>query len=366
MSVTPNDRHRLTAREREVLDAVVTQYIQTGVPVGSRIVAKSNSEELSAATIRSIMADLEEAGFVTHPHTSAGRVPTDLGYRYYVDALQGAPRLSTDERARIASSLYAAGGLDSLLQRCCNLLSAASNQIAVATIPDVCSTMFRHVELIKLNDERLLVVFLSAAGLVHQRVVEVRVPESQAELERAARYLNSELAGRTLAEVRDHLAQLMEQERTAYDALARRAVQLGAQYFVRDLRDASDLVVDGTERFLERPDLDDFDRMKSLIAALEEKSRILRVLSSVLDHEGVKTAIGSENQAPELVGCSLVATSYGYDDARVGTLGIIGPTRMEYDRAMALVEYVAELLGSALAVSKPAAAPRDRHSRGPA
>jgi heat-inducible transcriptional repressor len=342
----------LGPREREVLETVVEQYIQTGAPVGSRLLSKTNTERLSPATIRSIMADLEEAGFLAHPHTSAGRVPTDLGYRFYVDTLPRDRRLSAGERRQLSETLHATGGLDSLVARCCRLLAAATSQVSVGTLPAVERTTFRHVELVKVSPERLLVLFVASSGLVHQAVVQARVPESQGELDRHARYLNTELEGRTLVEVRDHLADLMREERAAYDALVRRALELGSQYFATGPAGDGELVVDGTERFFARPDLSDFDRMKALIAALEDKSRILRILNSCLERPGLTTAIGSENAEPDLAGCSVIASSYGFGQTPAGALAVIGPTRMDYDRAMALVSYVAELLGSALASSR--------------
>ncbi len=346
------DRVALSPREREILDTIVGHYIQTGTPVSSRAIAKVNREGLSAATLRSIMADLEEAGYVTHPHTSAGRVPTDSGYRYYVDSLTSRPSLSTTERRQIAEHIYAAGGIDSLLARCCRLLSTESHQIGVGTLPDLQVTVFRHVELVKLTDRRLLVLFVAASGLVFQHVIDATVEETQAELERQANFLNVELAGRTLPAVRDHLAQLMREERVAYDRLARRALQFGAQYFAFEPELAGEVCVEGAESLLDRKDLAEFDRMKALLSALEDKRRAILLLNSCLGTEGIVTAIGSENAAPELAGCSLVATSYRFDESKAGMVGIIGPTRMDYDRAMALVEYVAQLLGEALAASR--------------
>jgi heat-inducible transcriptional repressor len=311
-----------------------------------------NSEHLSSATLRSIMADLEEAGYISHPHTSAGRVPTDSGYRLYVDALDTSRGLSRGERTRLSENLHATGSLDSLVARCCKLLSAASRQVGVGTAPDRQATIFRHVELVKLSDQRVLVLFIAASGIVAQHVVAMRLPETQAELDRHAGYLNEQLGGRTLDQVRDRLLHLMREERATYDQLARRALELGALYFAEERSPARELYVDGAEHLIDRPDLADFDRMKALLSALEEKSRILRLLDSCLASDGVVTAIGSENDEPILRSCSIVATSYGVDDTRMGSLGIIGPTRMDYDRARALVEYVSKLLGGALAPSR--------------
>jgi heat-inducible transcriptional repressor len=339
----------LSPREHEVLRGIVTHYVQTGTPVASRSLSKLNSEGLSPASIRNIMVDLEEAGFLAHPHASAGRVPTDLGYRYYVNTLQPHGGLSSLERQTLAQDLTAEGEIESLVSRCCKLLSAASSQVAVGTGPETGSTVFQHVEFVKITDERLLVLFITASGLVHRTVLDAKVPESRDELARYANYLNQELAGRTLVEVRDHVRELMAAERAAYDTLARRALTLGSRYFLESDPQADELVVDGTTRLIESPpSLEDFDRMKALLSALGEKSRILRLLNGCLQREGVVTAIGSETEDPILEGCSLVAATYGHNDERIGTIGIIGPKRMDYDRAIRLVGYVADLLGSTL------------------
>lgn len=341
-------RRPLSSREQEVLHAVVVHFIQTGVPVSSRVVSRVNSEHLSPASLRAIMADLEEAGYITHPHTSAGRIPTDLGYRMHVDTLASRPTLSGVERRALQEGLYAVGDIDSLVARCCKLLSAASNQVAVGTEPSGPVTTFRHVELLRLAPHRVLVLFISSSGLVRQHVLATTEDLPSHELQRLANFLNDELQGRTLPGVRQRLVQLMEDERTQYDQLVRRALEVGQRFFAADDSVGLEVHVDGTEHLLERPDPADFDRMKSLVTALEDKRRVIRLLDACMRDEGIVTAIGSENADPDLQGLSVVATSYVIDTAKVGVLGIIGPTRMEYDRAMALVGYVSELLGAAL------------------
>ncbi len=347
-SIDPTPRP-LSPREHEVLRGIVTHHVRTGTPVASRALARLNSEGLSSASIRNILADLEDAGYLAHPHASAGRVPTDLGYRYYVDTLQPGGGLSSLERRTLAADLTAEGEIESLVTRCCKLLSVASSQVAVGTGPETAGSVFQHVEFVKLTDHRLLVLFITASGLVHRTVLDIAVPESREELSRHAAYLNDELVGRTLLGVRDHVRELMAHERATYDELARRALTLGARYFLETDPHADELVVDGTTRLIEGPpSLEDFDRMKALLSALQEKSRLLRLLNGCLDRDGVITAIGSETEEPILEGCSLVAATYGHHHQRIGTIGIIGPKRMDYDRAIQLVGYVADLLGATL------------------
>jgi heat-inducible transcriptional repressor len=342
------ERRPLSSREREVLQAVVSQYIQTGTPVSSRVVSRVNSEHLSPASLRAIMADLEEAGYITHPHTSAGRIPTDLGYRVYVDALEAHASLSDSERRELLDNLYATGDIDSLVRRCCKLLSVASNQVAIGTEPPRVATTFRHVELVRLAPHRVLVLFIASSGIVRQHVVATTEDVAPSELQRLAGFLNDELEGRSLEDVRGRLVELMQHERTQYDALVRRALEIGQRFFAVEGLSERELHVDGTEKIFDRPDPSDFDRMKALVAALDDKRRIVRLLDACLANEGVITAIGSEHGDPHLQGLSVVATSYVVESGSIGTLGIIGPTRMDYDRAMALVGYVAELLGTAL------------------
>ena len=342
------ERRALSPREQEVLQAVVSHYIQTGAPVSSRAVSRVNSERLSPASLRAIMADLEEAGYITHPHTSAGRVPTDLGYRMYVDALDARQSLSDLERRDLLDSLYATGDIESLVARCCKLLSVASNQIGIGTEPARAVITYRHVELVRLAANRVLVLFISSNGLVRQHVVATSEDLPPGELQRLAGFLNGELQGRSLADVRAHLVTLLRQERAQYDVLVRRALEIGSRFFVSEEMQSRELHVDGAEKLLERPDPSDFDRMKGLVAALEDKHRLVRLLDACLANEGILTAIGSENDDPSLHGLSVVATSYELDSTKVGMIGIIGPTRMDYDRAMALVGYVSEILGTAL------------------
>lgn len=334
-----------------MLHAVVSSYIQTGTPVSSRSVARTNSEQLSPASLRGIMADLEEAGYITHPHTSAGRVPTDLGYRAYVDSLDGRQALQSSERRALRDRLHATGDLESLVSRCCKLLSVASHQVGVGTEPASAVTTYRHVELVRLAPKRVLVLFISSSGVVRQHVVATTDDLPAQELTRLANFLNDELQGRSLEDVRQRLVALMREERAQYDVLLRRALEIGSRFFITDDR-VREVHVDGTEKLLEQPDPSDFDRMKSLVTTLEDKRRIVRLLDSCLANEGIVTAIGTEHGDPEMSGLSMVATSYTLDSTRVGVLGIIGPTRMDYERAMSLVGYVAELLGTALGGAK--------------
>jgi heat-inducible transcriptional repressor len=346
------ERRNLSPREREVLQAVVSHYIQTGAPVSSRAVSRVNSEHLSPASLRAIMADLEEAGYITHPHTSAGRIPTDLGYRVYVDGIDAGQPLAASERRALLDGLYATGDIESLVARCCKLLSVASNQVGIGTEPARAVTTYRHVELVRLSPHRVLVLFIASSGLVRQHVVATTDDTPPQELERLANFLNEELQGRSLEEVRGRLVELMRNERSQYDVLVRRALEIGSRFFVSDDLGPSDVHVDGTENLLDRPDHRDFARRKSLGTALEDKHRLVRLLDACMANEGILTAIGSENSDPELHGLSVVATSYAIDSTKVGMLGIVGPTRMDYDRAMSLVGYVAELLGTALRGSR--------------
>jgi heat-inducible transcriptional repressor len=346
-----SERRPLSPREREVLQAVVASYIQTGAPVSSRAVSRGNSEQLSPASLRSIMADLEEAGYITHPHTSAGRVPTDLGYRVYVDSLDGRQHLPVSERRALRDSLHATGDIDSLVSRCCKLLSVASHQVGVGTEPLREVTTYRHVELVRLAPRRVLVLFISSSGVVRQHVVATTEDLPAVELSRLAGFLNEELQGRSLEDVRQRLVELMGLEHAQYDVLVRRALEIGSRFFITDDR-SGELHVDGAEKLLERPDPSDFDRMKQLVSALEDKHRVVKLLDACLANEGIITAIGSEHGDPHMSGLSVVATSYRLDSAKVGVLGIIGPTRMDYERAMALVGYVADLLGTALGGAK--------------
>jgi heat-inducible transcriptional repressor len=345
----------LGERGQEILAAVVRSFVETGEPVGSRTVARMNREGLSAASIRNVMADLEERKLLMQPHASAGRIPTDLGYRVYVDSLRRATRLPESQERLIESSLLGAPSeIHDLFSSVSKILSRYSKHMGVVVSPHISRVRVRDVEFVRLGPHRILVILVSASGLIHNKVIEIPEDHDQEKLDAIGRYLTDEFKGHTLPEARDKILDLMGQEKALYDHLLRDAISLGrAGLEIETNPEAgTEVFVDGTANLLAEPEFASVERLKILFRAFEEKHSLVRVLNSCIEEQrerGVRVLIGSENPSPEMSDCALIASSYGAEGQTIGALGIIGPTRMEYARAIALVDSVARLFSSALA-----------------
>jgi heat-inducible transcriptional repressor len=336
-----NDRHQ------GVLRAIVQDYIRTAEPVGSRTLSRKYGFSLSPATIRTIMSDLEESGYVAQPHTSAGRVPTDKGYRLYVDNLMDRAPLSREEVERIEQRVGpSAAEADDLLREAGKLLFALSPYVAVALAPRLQDSRFQRVEFVSLARDRVLVILLADSGLVHHKTVMVEEAITQDDLDRMARYLSDLLKGRTLHEVRDLLVAQMAEEKALYDRLLAQALRLGAQALAGDTE--ADVYVAGAARIADQPEFADIQKMKSLYTAFEEKSKLVILLSECLQGGGCRIFIGSEIPVQDIQELSVVASPYRRQGQILGVLGVLGPTRMDYGRTVALVETTANLLSRSL------------------
>ncbi|MGH9867531.1 MAG: heat-inducible transcriptional repressor HrcA [Candidatus Polarisedimenticolia bacterium] len=343
----------LDKRSQEILEAVVRSYIETGEPVGSRAVSVLTREGLSAATVRNVMADLEQRNLLAQPHTSAGRVPTDLAYRVYVDLLMKTRKLSAAEERLIESSVQ--GGppeLSEIFATVSRLLSRLSRQLGVVVTPHVSRVRVRDIEFVRLAAHRVLLIVVATSGLIHNKVVEIPEDHAQERLDALGRYLSREFSGHTLLEIRDRILSMMGQEKAQYDSLLLEALALGRASLAMEppAGMAGEIFVDGAANLLSEPAFASTERLKSLFRTFEEKHELVRVLNSCLEERpgGVRVLIGSENPSPEMSDCTLIASSYGAEGNTMGTLGIIGPTRMEYARAIALVDSMARVLSDAL------------------
>jgi len=335
----------LNARHLGVLRAIVMDYIRTAEPVGSRTISRKYGFSLSPATIRSTMADLEELGYVAQPHTSAGRVPTDRGYRFYVDALMDRPQLSRGEVEQIEHHVDPSKReMEELLREAGKLLSALSPYVAVVLAPR--ENQFRRVEFVPLAADRVLVILLADTGLVHHKTIAVDEAMRQDELDRIARYLTDLLGGRSLRDVRDLLLAQMAEEKAQYDRMLARALWLGAKAL--ETEPEADVYVAGAAHIADQPEFADIAKMKALFAAFEEKSKLVKILNECLTGEEFKIFIGSEIPVQEIQGLSLIASPYRRGDRVLGVLGVLGPTRMDYGRALTLVETTARILSRAL------------------
>lgn len=337
----------MNARHHGVLRAIIHDYIRSAEPVGSRTISRKYGFSLSPATIRATMSDLEELGLVVQPHTSAGRVPTDKGYRFYVDSLMDRTPLSREEVERIEQQVRpSAPEVDELSREVGNLLSALSPYVAVTLFPRLQESRFQRAEFVSLGRERVLVILLADSGLVHHKTVVMDEAVSQEELDRMARYLSELLKGRTLPEVRDLLVVQMAEEKAQYDRMLAQALRLGAQALAGEAE--ADVYVAGASRIADQPEFADVQKMKSLFAAFEEKSKLVLLLSECLRGEGCRIFIGSEIPVEDIRDLSVVASPFGQQGNVRGVLSVLGPTRMDYGRTVALVETTARLLSQSL------------------
>ncbi len=343
MPATPLDDRR-----REVLRALIELHVDTGEPVGSENLSRALRRALSPATLRSIMADLEAIGYLDHPHTSAGRVPTDEGYRAYVDTLAGPRPLHPGDVERIASELRSSdASAEQTMERASHLLSRLSRHVGFVLAPDIARASFRHVDLVPLGHPRILVVMVSSTGIVTHKVIEVEERLSPTDLQACANYLNVHFAGMTLAAIRSRLLELMQEDKALYDSLLQNVVALGERAF--DVADGeASVYLDGTSNILVQPEFDDVGRMRALFRTFEEKSRLVRILNACIVGDGIRVLIGHENPDPELQDLSLVTASCRVEGEAGFGLGVLGSTRMEYAHVVSLVDHVARAVSEIL------------------
>lgn len=355
------DNNYPDSRGQTILTAIINEHFVTGEPVGSKSLADrfANVSGLSSATIRGVMSELEDLGLLEQPHTSAGRVPTDMGYRYYVDNLLGVLSISNSDLYRIgdeyginAKDLSEAP--DRLMERTSQLLSVLSNNVGIVVSPGIAGNSLQHIEFVNLSDNRILVVLVSAPNMVHHRIIRLNVPFSKDELERCANYLNAEYAGKTLSQIRIEILRLMHEEKALFDKLLQTAVILCSQSIEEEDEANENVFVKGTTNILTKSDFTDLERLRDLLSTIGEKSRLIEILNECVDKDSaatgsVQVVIGSENRTPSLQNCSLISAPYRIGDTTaVGTLTVLGPTRIEYARMISIVSYIARVLEKTL------------------
>jgi heat-inducible transcriptional repressor len=341
----------LDERSREILQWAISTFIATGKPVGSRTIARHSHENLSAATVRNIMADLEEKGYLRQPHPSAGRVPTDKAYRLYVDSMLEKREISPRERQLIDRSLRSEDNPDQLMARTSQVLSLVSQNLGIVVSPPISQVALQHIQFIKLSENRLLVVLVSRSGIVQNRVIHPTEEYSQTELDQAARYIIEHFKERTLTEIKSLLSKMIGEERALYDQFVRRVIILSNQAFSEATEEGnSEIYTDGASNLIKNPEFSDITRMRVLFETIEHRSRLASLISECIrgDAQEVRITIGAENTLPGIEDCTLIASRYVVDEKTIGSLGILGPTRMEYARAISLVEYVARIFGQVL------------------
>lgn len=346
MSETERNTDELNERERGILRHVVHDYIRTAIPVGSRYISKRFESHLSPATIRNVMADLEEQGFLSHPHTSAGRVPTDLGYRYYVDYLMEIEQLSEEEKHSIQKQLDRTPDATDLLRETSRLLGKISKQLSVVSSPHLGAGIFEKLELIPITSSRLLVIISIRTGLVRTIMLEVGMDVRREVLDRVSSLLNERLSGLTLLQIRESFVERIRDVQDEKTGLVRLFIESVDELFT-DLHDER-LHIAGTQNIIDQPEFVDPKSFRSVIELIENQEMIVHLLEK---HEGAEKnfviTIGSENNESRAQDYSLVTATYDVDGV-TGRVGLIGPKRMNYSKLIPLVDHMAKAIARML------------------
>jgi len=333
-------------REREILTAVVETFIATGEPVGSRTLARSNREGLSPATIRNVMSDLADAGFLEQPHTSAGRVPSPEAYRYYVEQLTGKARLSSEDESIIQGSLQGVSDVQEFMERTSHVLSLISRNVGVAVAIGGPKNALDHVYFSRLGDQKVLAVVVTKSGIVRDRVLRMDI--SQVDLDRAARYILENFRGWTIEAMREELERRLDRERNEYDRLMLSVEQLYRQGALSADEGSQLVYVEGAANLVTGEQ--DRQRLQELLKTLEEKQRIVHLLGAYLDakQEAVRVVIGLDQTLPSMRNFVLIGAPARVGGEVMGSLAVIGPTRIDYQHAITAVSYIARLFDKVL------------------
>ncbi|MEJ7746547.1 MAG: heat-inducible transcriptional repressor HrcA [Luteimonas sp.] len=343
----PAEDNSLDPRARQLLRTLIARYIRDGEPVGSQTLARHAGLDVSAATIRNILGDLEDIGLLSAPHTSAGRIPTAQGYRVFVDTLLQIKPLAEGEVTRLRSELPAGSGTQHLLGSASELLSAMTHFVGVVSVPRREQFAFKHIDFVPLDPNRVMAILVFADNDVQNRILQVRRAYEPGELERVANYLNAHFAGIPLANIRATLVHELKFARSEMEALLAQAVELSEQALT-PLPVDDDMLLAGQTRLMAVHELSDVDRLRELFEAFARKREILQLLERTIHAQGVRIFIGEETGLAPLESVSLVTAPYTAGGRVLGVLGVIGPMRMAYDRVIPVVQAAADVLGAAL------------------
>ncbi len=347
--ITPTQKpapraEELDPRLREVLREIVLEYVASGEPISSRSLARQGRFGLSPATLRNVMADLEDLGYLYHPHTSAGRIPTDRGYRYFIDNLMKSRKLTPHEREAIDGEVGRADEVDEMMHLASRLISRLSDQVGMVFMPKLNQLVMRSIDFIPVSDTKVMCVIVGTNGVVVNRIIEIPVKHTREDLERISRFLSSEFAGVALE---SFLARLHDQAggaRAREDRTFRDALELGIGAIEEVVPLDQELCVEGTMSVLRKPEFADAKALRRIAVVFEQKAELVGILGELLNAGGTQIIVGSENAFTRNYNASLVVTSYGSGGTPLGLVGIMGPTRMEYARMAPLADYLARAL----------------------
>jgi heat-inducible transcriptional repressor len=342
-----DDTRQLDGRPRELLRLIIRSYITSGEPVGSRTLAKAMNWRLSPATIRNIMSDLEDDGYLSQPHTSAGRIPSEKGYRFYVNNLGDSAGLSKSDERYVSRMLSDSDSPEDVMSRASVVLSTISKNVGIVVAPPMAATVLKHIEFVDLTDGKILVIFVSTSGLLQRKLIRVNARYTQDELDRAGRYLVEKFSGKTLTDIRNELLHMMQAERAFFDRMLS-LLQTWRESLDQEPVDVDTVYVQGTANIISQPEFADVERMRLLFQMFEEKGRLVKILNECISSnssDSVKIAIGSELGVRDMRDFTLITASYASTDHTTGFLGIIGPTRMEYERGISIVGYLGRRIG---------------------
>lgn len=342
----------LREKDVQILNLIVESYLKFGRPISSGHITQKINIPVSSATVRNIMVKLEKLGYLDQPHTSAGRIPTDKGLRFYVNSLFEEATYPDRPIDLPTEDFYRKkGDFHSLLDNVSHILSDYSDNLGFVLSPRVSIVNFRHIRFIKVSEEKIMVILITTFSLVLTEIVETKSYFTQVELDRASHYINETFRGKNLRFVRDVLLREIPAYKMRYERIVQNLISLLKTYFLQE-EQSNQIFIQGTSKLLEKPDLLDMDDLKSLFQRFEEKARLARLLSDVISLDRVKVLIGTEFSLPDISDCSLVISHYGYDRQVLGSLGIIGPKRIPYRKIIPLVDCVAKKLSETISFSQ--------------
>lgn len=342
-----SSQDNINERAQLLLSTLIQHYVADGRPVGSGTLAREMPVKMSPATIRNVMADLENMGLVVSPHTSAGRIPTAQGYRLFVDRLLSVKPLDSSEVDALRQQILHGDEPKGLMNSVSDLLSGVTNMAGLVTLPKMAENAWRHIEFLPLSDNRVLTIMVLNDQEVQNRVINTARPYSPSELQQAANYLNASFAGKSLQEVRRQIVREMHEAKEHMDKMMVAAMEMAGQV-CENKPAGEDFVMAGQTNLMGFDELSNVDKLRGLFEAFGQKRDILHLLDQCQHADGVQIFIGEESGYQALDECSMVASPYKVDGEVIGVLGVIGPTRMAYDRIIPIVDITARLLGSAL------------------